>query len=156
MLQASKPARTMPRAWKSSRSCNWLHSQLPMEHRNFLYARKNDFDEHSRLERLRRQLLCCRHRNRLEPCHEHGNQVGVTIGCIRTSRWSTGIFDVQEKSIFMKIRVWSACDDSCSAAGIATGSNHATSMEIKQELPFVAFAAPDGAPELLMCKKNRF
>src|SRR3954465_8775231 len=156
MLQASKPARTMPRAWKSSRSCNWLHSQLPMEHRNFLYARKVDFDENSRLERLRGQLLCCRHQNRLEPCHEHGNQAGVAIGCIRSPEWSTGIFDVQENSILIKIRVWSACDYSCYAAGIKTGSNHATSMEIKQKLQLVAFAAADGAQEFFMCKKNRF
>src|SRR4051812_44965850 len=156
MLQASTPARAMPRAWKSSRSCNWLHSQVPMEHRNFSRARKIDFDENSRLERLRRQLLCGRHQNRLEPCHEHGNQAGVAIGCIRSSRWSTGIFDVQEKSILMKIRVWSACDDSWCAAGIETSSNDATSMGIKQELQLVAFAAPDGAQEFLMCKKNRF
>src|SRR3954462_4720792 len=161
MLQASKPARTMPRAWKSSRSCNWLHSQLPIEHRNFRYARKIrkiDFDENSRLEPLRRQLLCCRHQNRLAPCHEHGNQAGVAIGCIRSSRWSTGIFDMQEKSeksILMKIRVWSACDDSCYAAGIKTGSHHATSMEIKQELQVVALAAPDGAQEFSICKKNQ-
>src|SRR4051812_8592748 len=134
MLQASTPARAMPRAWKSSRSCNWLHSQVPMEHRNFWNARKIDFDENSRLERLRRQLLCCRHQNRLEPCHEHGNQAGVAIGCIRSSRWSTRIFDLQEKSILMKIRVWSVCHDSCYATGIRTRLNHATSMEIKQEL----------------------
>src|SRR4051812_8277851 len=158
MLQASTPARAMPRAWKSSRSCNWLHSQVPMEHRNFWNARKIDFDENLRLERLRRQLLCCRHQNRLAPCHEHGNQAGVAIGCIRSSRSSTGIFDVREKSeksILMKICVWSACDDSCYAAGIKTGSHHATSMEIKQELQLVAFAAPDRAQEFLICKKNQ-
>src|SRR3954468_9047147 len=115
-----------------------------------------DFDENSRLERLRGQLLCCRHQNRLQPCHEHGNQAGVAIGCIRSSGWSTGIFGAQEKSILMKIRVWSGCADSCYAAGIKTGSNHATSMGIKQELQLVAFAAPDGAQEFLVRKKNRF
>src|SRR3954467_1960434 len=145
MLQASKPARTMPRAWKSSRSCNLLHSQLPMERRNFCKARKIDFDEKLRLERLPRQLLCCRRQNRLEPCHEHGNRAGVAICCIRNSRWSAGIFAKQEKSILMKNCVWSACHDNCYAAGVKTGSNHATSMEIEQELQFVAFATPDGA-----------
>src|SRR6185437_12920753 len=58
----------------------------------FSYARKIDFDENSRLERLRRQLLCCGHQNRLEQSDEHGNQAGVEIGCIRSSGWSTGIF----------------------------------------------------------------
>src|SRR3954471_21500024 len=127
-----------------------------MQHRNFCYARKIDFDENSRLASLRRQLLCCSHQNPLEPSHEHGNQAGVAIDCIRSSRCSTGIFVLQEKSILMKIRGWRVCDDTCYAAATKTGSNHPTSMEIKQELQLVAFAAPDAAQEFLLCKKNQF
>src|SRR4051812_43615473 len=37
---ASKPARNVPRAWKISWRCNWLHAQLPMQHRQFPNARK--------------------------------------------------------------------------------------------------------------------
>src|SRR3954464_9714694 len=33
-------AQSMPRAWKLSWLCNWLHAQLPMQHRNFPNARK--------------------------------------------------------------------------------------------------------------------
>src|SRR3954454_17483903 len=37
---ASKPAQNEPRAWKLSWRCNWLHAQLPMQHRNFSSALK--------------------------------------------------------------------------------------------------------------------
>src|SRR3954467_9473677 len=32
---ASKLTPIMPRAWKSTWLCNWLHAQLPIEHRKF-------------------------------------------------------------------------------------------------------------------------
>src|SRR3954453_14628428 len=37
---ASKPAQNVPRARKLSWRCNWLHAQLPMQHRNFSNALK--------------------------------------------------------------------------------------------------------------------
>src|SRR4051812_37069102 len=37
---ASEPTQIMPRAWESRGPCNWLHAQLPMQHRKFLYAEK--------------------------------------------------------------------------------------------------------------------
>src|SRR3954447_18366554 len=37
---ASKPAQNVPRAWELSWRCNWLHAQLPMQHRNFSSALK--------------------------------------------------------------------------------------------------------------------
>src|SRR4051812_30659879 len=82
----------------------------------FLICKKIDFHENSRLERLRRQLLCCSRQNQLEPSPEHGNQAGVAIGCIRSSRCKTGSFHLREKSIFLKIRVWIDCNDICYAA----------------------------------------
>src|SRR4051812_7215586 len=36
---ASKPAENVPRAWKFSRRCNWLHAHHPMQHNNFPNAR---------------------------------------------------------------------------------------------------------------------
>src|SRR4051812_46798951 len=37
---ASKLTQIIPRAWKSSGSCNWRHAQLPVDHRHFSYAGK--------------------------------------------------------------------------------------------------------------------
>src|SRR5205085_3311519 len=37
---ASKHAQNVPRAWELSWRCNWLHAQLPMQHRNFSSALK--------------------------------------------------------------------------------------------------------------------
>src|SRR5437868_1131335 len=57
---ASQPAENVPRAWKWSWRCNWLHAQLPMQHRNFssvLKIKKFDFAKNSRLQRLQRELL---------------------------------------------------------------------------------------------------
>src|SRR3954454_13842687 len=71
---ASKPAQNVPRAWKSSWRCNWLHAQLPMQHRNFSSALKikkiRFFAKNSHLQRLQRELLRGTHRNPLRTHHE--------------------------------------------------------------------------------------
>src|SRR3954454_22527010 len=108
----SKPARIMPRACKSIGSCKWLQAHLPMEHRNFSYARKSKkihFCENLHLRRLQRKLL---NQNPLESCREHANPSAVASGCRRISRWSTGIFRMQEnqrKSISAKICIFDVC-----------------------------------------------
>src|SRR3954452_22994187 len=67
---ASKPAQNVPRAWKLSWRCNWLHAQLPMQHlKNYEFFK----------------------------CPKN-----------------------QENSIFAKIRVCNACNESCCAARIET------------------------------------
>src|SRR3954471_12105433 len=74
--RASKPAQNVPRAWKLSWRCNWLHAQLPMQHQKFSSARKSrkfDFAKNSRLQRLQRELLRVARRNPLKTCHERGN-----------------------------------------------------------------------------------
>src|SRR4051812_44584536 len=66
-----------------------------MEHRSFSYARKSkkiDFSENLHFQRLQRTLLCDTHQHSLESCRGHANQPAVANDCMRSSRWSTGMF----------------------------------------------------------------
>src|SRR3954467_6455463 len=57
----------------------------------------------------------------------------------------------QENSILRKIRVCSACNESCCAARIETRSKRATSVEIELALQLVACAASDAAQDFFKC-----
>src|SRR3954452_3778875 len=61
----------------------------------------------------------------------------------------------QENAILRKIRVCSACNESCCAARIETRSKRATSVEIELALQLVACAASDAAQEFFKCPKNQ-
>src|SRR3954463_15746769 len=149
----SKLTPIMPRAWKSTWLCNWLHPHLPIEHRHFSHeekSRKCDLDDNWRLQWFRRNLLCGTDQNSLQSCREHGNRPGFAIGCTRTSRSSTGIFRMkknQENAIWMTTGVCNGSDATCCVARIKTHSNHAASMEIDLALQLAAPAPPDRAQE---------
>src|SRR4051812_48269856 len=73
---ASKPARNVPRAWKLSWRCNWLHAQLPMQHRNFsggLKVEKVRFCEKLAFAMLETRLAARHASKPARTCQERGN-----------------------------------------------------------------------------------
>src|SRR4051812_14801466 len=76
---ASKPVQNVPRAWKLSWRCNWLHALLPMQNKNFPNARKNQENEILRKIRVCNACneSCCA--ARIKSCSKRATSVEIEL-----------------------------------------------------------------------------
>src|SRR4051812_3087124 len=158
---ASEPTQIMPRAWESRGPCNWLHAQLPMQHRKFLHA-----------EKIKKSILmqihvcnvfdasCCAARIRSHLNNAAGMEIKRHLQLVACAAADAAqeFFVCQKnqgKSILMKIYFCNNFDATSCATRIRTNSNNAASMGIKGPLQLVACAAADAAQEIFACRKNQ-